>query len=42
MHKVNPLVWLALGFIALSSVSGQAQTYIYTYTGNDFTSVTGP
>ena len=42
MHKVNPLVRLALGFIALVSTSAQAQTYVYTYTGNDFTSASGP
>ena len=39
MNKVNPLVRLALGFIALVSTSAPAQTYVYTYTGNDFTSV---
>ena len=42
MPKVTTLVRLALGFVALSSISGQAQTYIYTYTGNDFTSASGP
>jgi hypothetical protein len=42
MHKVNPLVRLALGFIALISTSAPAQTYVYTYTGNDFTSASGP
>jgi len=43
MDNVSSLILrLALGFIALGSISGQAQTYIYTYTGNDFTSVTGP
>jgi hypothetical protein len=42
MHKIKYLLWLALGFIALSSISGQAQTYLYTYTGNDFTSASGP
>src|SRR5208282_3460663 len=41
MPKVTPLVRLALGFIALGSISVQAQTYIYTYTGNNFTSVSG-
>jgi hypothetical protein len=33
------MIRLALGFIALGSTSAIAQTYIYTYTGNDFTSV---
>jgi hypothetical protein len=42
MPKVTPLVRLALGFIALVSTSAFAQTYIYTYTGNDFTSASGP
>jgi hypothetical protein len=42
MHKVNSLVRLALGFIALVSTSAPAQTYLYTYTGNDFTSASGP
>lgn len=42
MHKVNPLVRLALGFIALVSTSAPAQTYVYTYTGNDYTSASGP
>ncbi len=42
MHKVNPLVRLALGFIALVSTSALAQTYVYTYTGNDYTSASGP
>jgi hypothetical protein len=42
MRKVNPLVRLALGFIALVSTSAFAQTYIYTYTGNDYTSASGP
>ena len=42
MHKVNPLVRLALGFIALVSTSAFAQTYVYTYTGNDFTSASAP
>jgi hypothetical protein len=42
MHKIKHLLRLALGFFALSSISGQAQTYIYTYTGNDFTSASGP
>jgi len=37
--KGTTLVRLALGFIALVSTSAIAQTYIYTYTGNDFTSV---
>ena len=41
MHKIKHLLRLALGFVALSSISGQAQTYIYTYTGNDFTSASG-
>jgi hypothetical protein len=41
MHKIKHLLRLALGFIALSCLSGQAQTYLYTYTGNDFTSVIG-
>jgi len=38
MPKVAPLV-RALGFIALVSTSAIGQVYIYTYTGNDFTSV---
>ena len=38
MNSKNTLVRLALGFIALVSTSAPAQTYIYTYTGNDFTS----
>ena len=42
MHKVNPLLRLALGFIALVSTSALAQTYVYTYTGNGFTSASGP
>jgi len=41
MNNVRSLVRLALGFIALGSISGRAQTYIYTYTGNDFTSASG-
>ena len=39
MPKITPLIRLALGFIALVSTSAIAQTYVYTYTGNDFTSV---
>jgi hypothetical protein len=39
MKSKNTLVRLALGFIALVSTSAPAQTYIYTYTGKDFTSV---
>src|SRR3974377_1062862 len=39
MPKVIRLVWLALGVVALVSTSAFAQTYVYTYTGNDFTSV---
>jgi hypothetical protein len=41
MNKVSSLIRLALGFIALGSISGQAQTWTYTYTGNDFTSASG-
>lgn len=41
MNKVSSLIRLALGFIALGSISGQAQTWIYTYTGNDYTSASG-
>jgi len=37
--EIKNLIRLALGFIALCSVSAHAQTYVYTYTGNDFTSV---
>jgi hypothetical protein len=39
MSKVTTFVRLAVGFIALVSTSALAQTYVYTYTGNDFTSV---
>ena len=42
MNSKNTLVRLALGFIALISTSAPAQTYIYTYTGNDFTSASEP
>ncbi len=38
-HKVHFLVRLALGFMPLVSTPAPAQTYVYTYTGNDFTSV---
>ena len=37
--EIKNLIRLALGFIALVSTSAFAQTYVYTYTGNDFTSV---
>jgi hypothetical protein len=40
--EIKNLIWLALGFIALSCISAQAQIYVYTYTGNDFTSGSGP
>ena len=39
MPKITFLVRLALGFIALGSLPALAQTYTYTYTGNNFTSV---
>jgi hypothetical protein len=39
MKSKNPLIRLALGFIALVSTSALANTYVYAYTGNDFTSV---
>ena len=42
MPKVITLVRLALGFIGLVSTSAPALTYIYTYTGNDFTTASGP
>jgi hypothetical protein len=42
MPKLIPLVRLAVVFIALASTSALAQTYVYTYTGNYFTSVANP
>ncbi len=39
MNNIRSLIRLALGFFALGTLSGQAQTYTYTYTGNGFTSV---
>jgi hypothetical protein len=41
MPKVTTLVRLALGCITLVSTSAPAQTYVYTYTGNDYTSASG-
>jgi hypothetical protein len=43
MKSKNALCGLAMAFaLQLSLLAGSAQSYIYTYTGNDFTSASGP
>jgi hypothetical protein len=43
MKTKNALCGLALAVVLhLGVLAGSAQTYIYTYTGNDFTSASGP
>ena len=41
-HSFNAVVCAVALVLQFGVLAGSAQTYIYTYTGNDFTSVSGP